>query len=47
MRRPPHAPPGNDCSRNNWPEMPDGDEKTELIRRLQRIESTDERDLCY
>lgn len=27
--------------------MPDGDEKTELIRRLQRIESTDERDLCY
>jgi 2-iminoacetate synthase len=27
--------------------MPDGDEKNELIRRLQRIESTDERDLCY
>ena len=27
--------------------MPEGDEKTELIRRLQRIESTDERDLCY
>ena len=28
-------------------EMPDSDEKRELIHRLQRIESTDERDLCY
>jgi 2-iminoacetate synthase len=27
--------------------MPDNDEKRELQRRLQRIESTDERDLCY
>ena len=27
--------------------MADGDEKHELLRRLQQIESTDERDLCY
>ncbi len=28
-------------------EMPDSDEKRELMQRLQRIESTDDRDLCY
>ena len=28
-------------------EMPENDEKRELLQRLQRIESTDDRDLCY
>jgi 2-iminoacetate synthase len=28
-------------------EMPDSDEKRELLHRLRRIESTDDRDLCY